>query len=102
MGIFGSVWKGLTGPIRGVGNLIQGKVRKAVGAFGDTAKLAAPILGATGVGAPLAAVVGAAGGAASKWGGGENNLLKIAGSGATGALTGYGAAKLLGPGGKLR
>src|SRR3990167_6237106 len=97
MGFFGSVWKGLTGPIRGVVNLIQGKVWKAVGAFGDTAKLAAPILGATGVGAPLAMGLGAAGGAASRWGEGESNLLKIAGSAAGGAAAGAagaGAGKL--------
>jgi hypothetical protein len=88
MGIFGSIFKAVTGPLRGIGHLAQGKFKKAIGAFGDTAKMAAPIIGATGVGLPLAAGIGALGGAASKWGEGESNVGKIFGSAATGAAGG--------------
>jgi len=88
MSIFGSIIKGITGPLRGVGNFLQGKFRKGIGAFGDTAKVAAPLLGATGVGAPLAAGIGAAGGAASTWGEGEDNFGHIIGGGAKGAAGG--------------
>jgi hypothetical protein len=66
MGLFGSIFKAVTGPFRGVGKLLTGDLRGAVGAFGDTAKVAAPILGATGVGLLPAALIGAAGGAMQK------------------------------------
>ncbi len=100
MGIFGSIWKGVTGPLRGIGNLVQGKFKKAIGAFGDTAKLAAPIMGATGFGLPIAAGVGALGGAASNWGEGKN-VIKGAVGGAAGGAAGVAGRAAFSAGGPL-
>ena len=100
MGLFGSIFKGLTGPFRGIGNLVQGKFKKALGAFGSTAKLAAPILGATGVGAPLAIGLGAAGGAAESWGE-DKNIIKGALGGAAGGAAGVAGRAAFASGGPL-
>jgi len=72
MGLFGDIWKGITGVPRAVGALLGagdsdfGDFRGAAGALGDTLGLAAPILGATGVGAPAALGLGAIGGVLQK------------------------------------
>lgn len=100
MGIFSSIFKGVTGPLRAIGNLVQGKPRKALGALGSTAKLAAPILGVTGVGLPLAAGIGAAGGAAESFGE-ERNVLEGAVGGAAGGAAGVAGRAAFASGGPL-
>lgn len=90
MSIFSSILKGVTGPFRGIAKFAQGDIRGGLGAFGSTAKLAAPIVGATGVGLPLAAGLGAAGGVAERYGEGEGNIGKILGSALPGAAAGAG------------
>ncbi len=54
MGLFGSILRGIMGPLRGIANIARGKIKKGLGAFGDRGKILAPVLGATGVGLPLA------------------------------------------------
>jgi hypothetical protein len=66
MGLLKSLKNAVTGPVRAIGKLARGKVGGAIGALGDTVKPAAFVLGATGVGAPIAAGVGALGGAMQK------------------------------------
>mgnify|MGYP001584702572 CR=1 FL=1 len=66
MGLFGSIKRAVTGPFRAIGKLAKGDLRGAGGALGDVIKPASFVLGATGVGAPIAAGVGALGGAMQK------------------------------------
>jgi len=66
MGLFGDIWKGVSGIPRGVGRILTGDVKGGLASFGDTARLAAPIAGFTGVGAPVALLLGAGGGALTK------------------------------------
>jgi len=54
----------LTRPLRGVGRLLRGKFREGIGDIGAGAKSLAPVLGLSGVGLPLAAIIGGAGGLA--------------------------------------
>lgn len=88
-----AIWDVITKPVRGIGRLLRGKFRQGLGDIGSGTKSLAPILAATGVGAPLALGIGAAGGAlegATTGGGGLKNLLKGAAGGAarTGAAAG--------------
>jgi len=97
MGLFGSIFKGVTGPLRGIGRVLKGDIKGAIGAFGDTASLAAPVLGATGVGAPLAIAAGAAGGAMQKFDDPDFNVGSVLRGAAGGAGRGaalHGAGKL--------
>src|SRR3990167_7297808 len=85
-----------TGPFRAIGKLAQGDLRGAGGALGDVIKPASFVLGATGVGAPLARVgLGALGGAMQKLddpGAKFGDYLKGAAGGASVGLSG-GAAR---------
>jgi hypothetical protein len=69
---------------------------KAARAVGKVARVAAPVLGATGIGLPLAAGIGLAGGALSKVG--RGNLGDIAGSAVGGAAGGAAGSALNGSG----
>lgn len=60
MGLFGFLGKAITGPFRGVGKLLSGDVKGALGAFGDTLKVGAPFI--PGVGIPAAIGLSALGG----------------------------------------
>ena len=60
MGLFGFLGKALTGPFRGIGKLFSGDIKGALGAWGDTLKVAAPFI--PGVGVPLGIALSAAGG----------------------------------------
>ena len=85
MSFFGSIGHAITGIGHAAGKVLSNPLVQTVGAG---------LLGATGVGAPLAAGILAGGGAlggALKPGG---NLGQAAMGGATGALSGYGGAKL--------
>ena len=59
MGFLKSIGNAITRPIRGLGRIARGKFREGFGDIGAGAKAAAPILGASGVGLPLAAGIGA-------------------------------------------
>lgn len=98
MGVLGWVARRITSPVRIIKDVAHGDFRGAVGEIGDNAKLAGVAAGATGVGLPIAVGLGAAGGAASKWGHGESNIGKIALGGVEGGAEGaaaVGANKLL-------
>jgi len=94
MGLFGDIWKGITGVPRAVGALLGagdsdfGDFRGAAGALGDTLGLAAPILGATGVGAPAALGLGAIGGVLQKADDEGANFGDFVGGGLKGAAIG--------------
>jgi len=93
MGIFSTIGNAITGPFRGIGNILQGKFGKGLAAFGDTLKVAAPVLGATGFGIPLAAGLGAAGGAMSSLDNPDTSFLEgTVGGGAMGAAGGVAGA----------
>jgi hypothetical protein len=61
MGLFGFLGKAVTGPFRAVGKLVTGHPLEALGALGDTLKVAAPFI--PGVGIPAAIGLSALGGA---------------------------------------
>lgn len=91
MGVLGWVARRITSPVRIIKDVAHGDFRGAVGEIGDNAKLAGVAAGATGVGLPIAVGLGAAGGAASKWGHGESNIGKIALGGVEGGAEGAAA-----------
>lgn len=74
MSFLSGIWNGVTAPFRAIGQFAQGNFRQGLGDLGQTAEVVAPILGATGVGLPLAAGIGAAGGGLSTWGQGDSNV----------------------------
>lgn len=90
MGLLGSVFRGVTGPLRGITRVLRGDIKGGLGAFGDTLSLAPVALGATGVGLPIAAGVGAAAGALQKFDDEDFSLGSVVGGAAKGALTGAG------------
>ena len=104
MGIFGAIGKAITGPFRGIGKLLQGDVKGMLGAFGDTAKIAAPFLAGP-LGLPAAIGIGAAGGAAQTLDDPDNSFgdfLKGGfGGGLVGSLGGIGKLIPSGTGGKI-
>ncbi len=98
MGILGSIVKGITGPIRAVGKALTGDFKGAVGALGDTVKPLSFVAGATGVGLPLAAAMGAAGGAMQKFDDEDFSLgstVKGAVGGAAVGAGGHGVGQIL-------
>jgi hypothetical protein len=93
MGIFGSIKNAITGPFRAINELAHGRPRGAIGALGDTVKPAGVILGATGVGLPVAAGVSALGGAMQKADDvGNRGFEDIVGGAAEGGMLGAGSA----------
>lgn len=52
----------VTNAVRGLGRIARGKFSEGLSDIGGAAKVAAPVLGLTGVGLPIAALVGGAGG----------------------------------------
>ena len=101
-----AIWDAITKPIRGLGRILRGKFKQGLGDIGSGAKSAAPLLALTGVGAPLALAIGAAGGAlegGTTGGGGIGNVLKGAAGGAARTGLALGArglgSKLMGGGG---
>ncbi len=84
----------VTGPFRGIANLLQGKPRAALGAFGDTAKPLGIALTATGVGAPIGLPMAAAGGVAQKFDDeGHRGITDMLRGGLEGASLAYGAGQ---------
>jgi len=74
-------------------------IKKVAGTIGDIGKVAAPFLGLTGIGTPLAAILGGASGLLGTLNDKDPSLLGALGSGATGALSGYAGSRLFGGGG---
>lgn len=101
MGFLKSIGNAIARPVRGLGRIARGKFREGLHDIGSTAKLAAPVLGATGVGMPAAAGLGAIGGALKSGTRKDASLGSTiegaAGGGAAGALGSLGH-KLLAPG----
>jgi len=88
-------------PLRGIGRLLRGKFREGIGDIGAGAKSLAPVLGLSGVGLPLAAIIGGAGGLAEAGtapGAKFGDVLESAAGGAAGGAAGAGARSLLGIG----
>ena len=95
MGLFDFISR----PLRGIGRLARGLfdlnprlLREGVGDVGAGAKAAAPILGLTGVGMPLAAAIGAAGGLAERGTAPGAEFGDVLTSGVTGAAGGAAGA----------
>jgi len=74
-------------------------IKKVAGTIGDIGKVAAPFLGLTGIGTPLAAILGGASGLLGTLNDKDPSILGALGSGATGALSGFAGSRLLGGGG---
>jgi hypothetical protein len=92
MGLFDSIKNALTGPFRGIGKILSGDVKGALGAWGDTLKPVGMVLGATGVGAPIAIPMAAAGGAMQKLDDPNIGVGDVIAGGVTGGLSGAGAS----------
>lgn len=102
-----AIWDMVTKPIRGVSRALRAAVgkgpgfRAAIQDIGSGAQAAAPLLALTGVGAPLAIGIGAAGGALERGARRGFNIENIARGGVTGGGRAAAAQALKGVAGRL-
>src|SRR3990167_9900753 len=96
-----AIWDIVTRPVRGVGRILRGKVKQGLGDIGSAAQRAAPLLALTGVGAPLAIGIGAAGGALERGARRGFNIENIARGGVTGGGRAAATQALKGVAGRL-